>query len=310
MKNTLYLTIFGLNSDTSDQLKSAIQNAFPQGTLLEWTTLAHPELDFIFINDAFFHSQIIQNIISTHKHIKYLRLVNSPEKSGIINNGILYYPFLKSNDLLSWLVDKTKNYQINLNHEATLSFDEIFTERNGFIRLYDHIGNIAIIDARTERVFVDPKRDHIIFNHQIKQSYAKSSLVNELLKSFILFDLKVWLWQVLYQSTEILELSNIQDKQCYILNEWPQVNGFSNRKKLLKISAFFSKGAEVEYVVQNSEYTSAQVKKFILMTQLLRMSESIPPAQAKFKIETVQSYQNSSGVFSSFLGKLRRKLGI
>lgn len=310
MKNTLYLTIFGLNSDISEQLKSAIQNAFPQGTLLEWTTLAHPELDFIFINDAFFHSQIIQNIISTHKHIKYLRLVNSPEKSGNINNDILYYPFLKSYDLVSWLLNKEKNHQSILNHEATLSFDEIFTERNGFIRLYDHIGNIAIIDTRTERVFVDPKRNHISFNHEIKQSYAKSSLVNELLKSFILFDLKIWLWQVLYQSTELLELSNIQDSQCYILNEWPQINSLSNRRKLLKISAFFSKGAEVEYVVQNSEYTLTQVKQFILMTQLLRMSESIPSAQAKFKIETAQFQQNSSGIFSSFLGKLRRKLGI
>lgn len=310
----LTATIFGLNSETSEVLKRAIEITLPQNLVLEWTTISAKPVDLVFLNHYFLHSDAIQNYFKRYPKTQYLCLEHNLELAGKILDNQLYYPFKDSSDLKAWWQLKFLDIRTpcvigsNFYHQIA----EMLLARNSFLRMHQQGEDLAIIDTRTERIFLHP--DLYIqqfFSPDIEQSYAKSSRVNAVQGYFSVADLKIWLWNMLYPARHQLQTQSIAVHSCYRLLQWPQFTADLERKHFLKMAAFFAHGAQVEYVAQKTSCSIQQVKAFIYLTQLLNMSEKIQDMEARFLTQDVEVESASAvGVFQGLFGKLRRKLGI
>ncbi|KJV37515.1 hypothetical protein [Acinetobacter brisouii] len=311
---TLTATILGLNSEASQALKLDIEAAIPHGFVLEWVTLSDKTVDVMFVNHHFLDSKAIQNYLQQHPDVHYLCLEYNATLAGKILDNQLYYPFENSTDLTAWLrlkfihiAPKVQHIPLNLSKYI----EEMLVARNSFLRLYQHGEDVAIIDTRTERVFVQPSLSiQQFFSPNLEQSYAKSSRVNAAQGYFVIADLKIWLWELLYPARAAFSAQELMPHHCYRLVQWPQFSPSKERKLLLKMAAFFARGAEIEYVMRKANCSAQQVKEFIYLTQLLGMSEQIPNQEARFLVHNVEQESTSMGIFQGLFGKLRRKLGM
>ncbi|MHA3115789.1 hypothetical protein E0H86_01135 [Acinetobacter sp. ANC 4635] len=311
---TLTATILGLNSEASQALKLDIETAIPHGFVIEWVTLLDKTVDVMFINHHFLDSKAIQNYLQQHPDVHYLYLEYNATLAGKILNNQLYYPFENSTDLSAWLRIKFVQIAPKVQHiplNLSKYIEEMLVPRNSFLRLYQHEEDLAIIDTRTERIFLHPNLPiQQFFSPNVEQSYAKSSRVNAVQGYFKVADLKVWLWETLYPARHTFTVESIPLHNCYRLLQWPQFTTCSERKYLLKMAALFARGAEIEYVMRKANCSAQQVKEFIYLTQLLGMSEQIPNQETRFLVHNVEQESTSMGIFQGLFGKLRRKLGI
>lgn len=312
---TLTATILGLNSEASQALKLSIEATLPSEFIFEWANISEKPVDVIFLNQVFLHSNTIQSYLNRQTKTQYLCLAYNAALSGTIIDNQLHYPFETSQDLTAWLQLKfgqTAPVQpCSIRTDLNKNIEEMLLARNSFLRLYQHSQDLAIIDTRTERVFIHPEMspEHF-FAPDLQQSYAKSSRVNAVQGYFKIADLKVWLWDMLYPARHTFAIQGIAPEYCYQLRHWPQLPSSPERKHLLKIAALFAQGAEIEYVIQKVECSAQQVKTFIYLTQLLQMSQQISQQEARFLTQRTQQESTSTGVFQGLFGKLRRKLGI
>lgn len=102
MKNEVNIAIFGLSLSVLDELKNKIRLMLPSDVRINWTNIAEPNLDCIMINDVFFSSSNIQNLIQ-NKNLNYLRLVKNEDKGGIIQDDVLYIPLNNASALNQWI---------------------------------------------------------------------------------------------------------------------------------------------------------------------------------------------------------------
>lgn len=102
MKNEVNIAIFGLSLSALDELKNKIRLMLPNNIQINWTNIAEPNLDCIMINDIFFSSPNIQNLIQ-NKNLNYLRLIKNEDKGGIIENDVLFIPLNGVSALNQWI---------------------------------------------------------------------------------------------------------------------------------------------------------------------------------------------------------------
>ena len=81
MKEEVKIAIFGLSLNVLDGIKQKIKIMYDDSLEVSWANIADPHLDILLVNDMFFSSPTIQNLVGAKK-IPYLRLVNKNEKSG------------------------------------------------------------------------------------------------------------------------------------------------------------------------------------------------------------------------------------
>lgn len=326
MKRTLNIAVFGLSLNILDEIKTQIVLSVPADIKVHFVTLSDPNIDLLFVNDAFFNSASIQKVLSCNV-AKYLRLVKDPTRSGHIEKDMLYYPFTRLDDLTDWVeeqfLDKdsqSEGIDTSSFVSAYLSqnlvdpievFTEVFTQRNGFIKLFDSTGFLALIDARTERVWVTDSNKPIIFDRSLNQTYATNQFVQEVVKVHSAQDLKIWLWKVLNHSME-MNLPVLKTYQCFRLDSWPQFEKNPERHELLKIAACFAQGAKIQDVEKALNIPSERLLRFVARAQLLRMGEIIDAEKIQFKPQAASSravVEENAGL-RGFFGKLRKKLGI
>ena len=330
MRRTLNVAVFGLSLNILDEIKTQILLSVPTDIKVHFVTLSEPNIDLLFVNDAFFNSASIQKVLSCNV-AKYLRLVKDPKNSGKIINDTLFYPFTRLDDLTDWIEDKfvegSDKAQSSIEEIDSSSFvsaylaqdlvdpidvfTEIFTARNGFIKIFDSTGFLALIDTRTERVWITDRNKPIIFDRSLNQTYATNQFVQDLVKQHQAQDLKVWLWKVLNHSME-MDLALLKPHQAFRLHSWPQFEKGIDRSDLLKMAACFAQGAKISDVEKALHLPIEKILKFVARAQLLRMGEVIEVEQVKFKQQQLaeqQTTEEGAGL-RGFFGKLRKKLGI
>lgn len=101
MKEEVKIAIFGLSLNVLESLKQKIQALYDGSIQISWANIADPQLDILLVNDMFFGSPTIQNLVGNQK-VAYLRLVNKQDKSGLIEDDALYLPFTASDEIRNW----------------------------------------------------------------------------------------------------------------------------------------------------------------------------------------------------------------
>lgn len=329
MKQVINIAIFGLSLDIANQLKTCIEKLIPTTHTVQWVNIASQQLDVLLVSDSFFNANTIQSIIK-NKSCKYLRLVKDLHKSGELENGTLFYPFSESSDLMQWMAQEfpvagqTSHVQASVSPQtnttsntsnalpaATLKVvvSELLNQRNGFVKIFDDLGEIGVVDTRTERLWLNPERSYTKVTPTFNQSYAKGSVASQAQHNYKVVDLKVWLWQLIFNSSRV-EFADIKESACFKLKTWPQFMKRAERRELLKVSACFARGAKVQHVLEHIQINKNQLNQFLFTAQLLNMCEPITVEQIQFSKNSVMPETQESGVFGGFLSKLRKKLGI
>lgn len=313
MKEEVKIAIFGLSLNVLENIKQKVQSLYDDALKVSWANIADPHLDILLVNDMFFSSATIQNLVGAKK-IPYLRLVNKNEKSGTIEGDKLYLPFMATEEVRQWFKDrylrvpvsnKTESFVNKISQKMDLKkvVPEFFNERNGNVQVFDSKGNIALMNIRTQQVWINETRKLQRTDSSLNYTYATMQMA----QSVSLMqgeDLTSWLWNVLWHSEDLDFNQNHPD--FYKLKFWPQPDPQNERKMVFKIAACFEQGANLKQVVQKTGYSSEQINKFVSIAVLCNVLQKIPASDAKLMVEE----KESSGVLRGFFGKLRKKLGL
>ena len=331
MTQVLKIAIFGLNTTDLNQLKTQISLCLPANTHLKWVNIAEDKIDVLLVSDVFFNSIGIQKVLK-EKVKRYLRLTKSNSDLGRIIADQLFYPFSDLQYLHEWLsqevlpaikpieselndkqlyIDTRSKFPVALKPDATIDevFAEIFTPRNGYIQLFDASGFIALIDTRTERVWVEANMTGLQFNESLNQTYATSQVVQEQTEGKLIYDLRVWLWLILSQSS-MIQLPKVELNQNFKLEIWPQFERDMRRRDYLKMAACFSEGANIEAVKQHLNSTDEKILNFVGCASLLQLGRIVESDEVKFSTEINLIETGQTNKLRSFFGKLRKKLGL
>ncbi|MFW1956814.1 hypothetical protein ACG91D_14695 [Acinetobacter guillouiae] len=313
MKEEIKIAIFGLSLNVLDAIKQKIRSMYDDSLQVSWANIADPHLDILLVNDMFFSSPTIQNLVGVKK-VPYLRLVNKNEKSGQIEGDKLYLPFSPSDEIRKWfkdrylhvpVSDKAVNIvnQISKKADLTKVVAELFNERNGNVQVFDSKGNIALVNIRTQQVWIDPLRKVQGTDVSLNFTYATMQMAQSV-STFQGIELRSWVWNLLWYSDDVN--IPISSNDCYKLLDWPQPNHQNERQMVFKIAACFELGASVSQVAQKTGYSKEQVAKFVSIGILTNALKKIAVEDAKLLTEEKQS----SGILRGFFGKLRKKLGL
>ena len=332
MTKTLNIAVFGLNTTDINQLKTQIVLCLPSNTQPNWVNIAEEKIDVLFVTDIFFNSIGIQNTLKERAQ-RYLKLTKSNRDFGKIIGDQLFYPFSDVTYLSKWFsqellpnTDETiqlkpsnKHFHLNtknefptvLKSETTLEqvFSEIFTPRNGYIQLFDASGFIALVDTRTERVWIEENMTGLQFNDSLNQTYATSQIVHENTEGKLIYDLRTWLWQTLSHSS-MLTLPKAQMNQNFKLDIWPQFAKNMHRRDDLKMAACFSEGANIEAVKQHLNSTDEKILNFVSYASLLQLGRFIESDEVKFSTDINQIQTSQTNKLRNFFEKVRKKLGL
>ncbi|VXA83839.1 conserved hypothetical protein [Acinetobacter sp. 8I-beige] len=331
MSKFLKIAIFGLNTVDLAEIKTQILICLPAEINVQWVNIAEERIDLLFVNKVFFNSPGIQKVLK-EKGCLYLKLSKSDTNFGEIIRDQLFIPIYNLANLQRWITQNLRpNVMLNevrptqttsayldtsekqVNHDSnSYTFEEVFTEmfiaRNGHIQLYDASGFIALIDTRTERVWLDDKTIYTQFNETLKQTYAKAQIVNTGSIDKIVYDLRIWLWINVSRLPSSL-LPKSENKKNFKLDIWPQFENDLQRRDNLKIAACFESGANIEDVKKYLNLSDEKIKNFVSCATLLQMGHFIEDEEVKFSTNhNVESSQTNK--LKSFFGKLRKKLGL
>jgi hypothetical protein len=323
MKQFLNVAIFGLSLKVMEQIKEVVIMAMPKQVSIKWCNIAEKNIDLLLVNDAFFTSSNIQKIILQDVQA-YLRLEKHEIQAGQISGDFLYYPLTQSAGLSDWIkkrffdyeyLNKTEQYipelkkadDVNELKTVRKVLDEVFIPRNGFIQLMDTRGCFALVDTRTERIWMNEDNRPDRFNLDISQMYATSQFVNEFTQNRHAADLRMQLWPILLNSGFNLDVS---PQECFKLTIWPQFSSSSERKNLLKMAACFAQGARISDVQRYLNLSSDLVERFVSTALLLRLGQKVETDAAKFSLNASESENSQQLGIKRFFGKLRKKLGL
>ena len=310
------IAISGLSMSVSDDLKNKIRHAIPIDYGINWSNLSEPKIDILLINEAFFETPNIQHLINKY-HFKILKVSKEKYHSGKIENDVLYLPLENEISLKQWLEStfltlfnqqtsatqaSPKNHHIDLNH-----IHNMYKPDNGRLHVYDDRGTLAVIDTRTEQVWVEPTRLMQHTDSSFNYDLAKTSDFVKVSrkKSFQMYH---WLWNIFFKSADFIQLSP-QDGY-FKLRYWPQPIQNKHQKDILRMSACFIQGAEINTVAEKLGIPKAIVRQFIAASIATKIIDEIPSHQSQFAQQENGMKTEEQGIIKKFFGNLRRRFGL
>lgn len=153
--------------------------------------------------------------------------------------------------------------QISKTLDLTKIVPEFFNERNGNVQVFDAKGNIALVNIRTQQVWVDALRKIQGTDVSLNFTYATMQMAQSV-SSNQGIELKSWLWNLLWYSNDIN--TTIQKGNYYQLIDLLQPNHQNERQMIFKIAACFEQGASIAQVVQKRVIVKI---RFINLSQLV-----------------------------------------
>ena len=281
MKEQIKIAIFGLSLTIEENLKQKIQSLFNDSVKVEWVTLNSASIDVLLINDLFFNSKNVQSHIQ--KKVPYLRLLTNENRSGQIENDTLYLPFIINDETKGWFNKRYlevpvnfQSFKTNIENTNTANVDELdfkaviaefFNEENGMIQVFDQYGELALMNTKTEQVWIDQTRKEKCSYSTLNFTYATMQMSQKVSNQQGI-DLHQWLWNVLWDSKAVIE--NQTFDKTYTLEIWPQPSELSQRNDIFKIAAYFEQGATGQQVQQKTGLDLRFIHQFISVSLLSR----------------------------------------
>ena len=281
MKEQIKIAIFGLSLTIEENLKQKIQSLFNDSVKVEWVTLNSASIDVLLINDLFFNSKNVQSHIQ--KKVPYLRLLTNENRSGQIENDTLYLPFIINDETKGWFNKRYlevpvnfQSFKTNIENTNTANVDELdfkaviaefFKEENGTIQVFDHYGELALMNTKTEQVWIDQTRKEKCSYSTLNFTYATMQMSQKVSNQQGV-DLHQWLWNALWDSKAVIENQALD--QTYTLEIWPQPSELSQRNDIFKIAAYFEQGATGQQVQQKTGLDLRFIHQFISVSLLSR----------------------------------------
>ena len=281
MKEQIKIAIFGLSLTIEENLKQKIQSLFDDSVKVEWVTLNSASIDVLLVNDLFLNSKIVQSHIQ--KKVPYLRLLTNENRSGQIENDTLYLPFIINDETKGWFNKRYlevpvnfQSFKTSIENTSTANVDELdfkaviaefFKEENGTIQVFDHYGELALMNTKTEQVWIDQTRKEKCSYSTLNFTYATMQMSQKVSNQQGL-DLHQWLWNALWDSNTVIENQALD--QTYTLEIWPQPSELSQRNDIFKIAAYFEQGATGQQVQQKTGLDLRFIHQFISVSLLSR----------------------------------------
>lgn len=281
MKEQIKIAIFGLSLTIEENLKQKIQSLFNDSVKVEWVTLNSASIDVLLINDLFFNSKNVQSHIQ--KKVPYLRLLTNENRSGQIENDTLYLPFIINDETKGWFNKRYlevpvnfQSFKTSIENTSTANVDELdfkaviaefFNEENGMIQVFDQYGELALMNTKTEQVWIDQTRKEKCSYSTLNFTYATMQMSQKVSNQQGI-DLHQWLWNVLWDSKAVIE--NQTFDKTYTLEIWPQPSELSQRNDIFKIAAYFEQGATGQQVQQKTGLDLRFIHQFISVSLLSR----------------------------------------
>ena len=281
MKEQIKIAIFGLSLTIEENLKQKIQSLFDDSVKVEWVSLNSASIDVLLVNDLFLNSKIVQSHIQ--KKVPYLRLLTNENRSGQIENDTLYLPFIINDETKGWFNKRylevpvnIQSFKTSIENTSTANVDELdfkaviaefFKEENGTIQVFDQYGELALMNTKTEQVWIDQTRKEKCSYSTLNFTYATMQMSQKVSNQQGL-DLHQWLWNALWDSNTVIENQALD--QTYTLEIWPQPSELSQRNDIFKIAAYFEQGATGQHVHQKTGLDLRFIHQFISVSLLSR----------------------------------------
>lgn len=321
----LNMAVFGLSLRTLNQIKRMVEIILSDAVKVNWTNIAHPDLNILLINDMFLDSSNIQKLLK-NKDMKVLKLVAEQQTLNTKANDSFCLREMDQSFLKDWLFSNINCFEKSTTYSAYNVFQKtkfdiqqkdeivsisliqkILNPANGRIKIFDRFGELAICDTRMQWVWVNTERKQQGTDLSINYTHATTGdLQQSCMKQH---HLQLWMWNVLWHSSEYL---NLAPQQGYFkLVRWPQPELNDQHRTILKIATCFSLGAEINQVAKYLGLPSTLVRQFIAASIALGFVKPISNLEAQFKIKTeIEQQQPEVGKIKSFFGRLRAKLGL
>ena len=281
MKEQIKIAIFGLSLTIEENLKQKIQSLFDDSVKVEWVSLNSASIDVLLVNDLFLNSKIVQSHIQ--KKVPYLRLLTNENRSGQIENDTLYLPFIINDEIKGWFNKRYlevpvnfQSFKTSIENTSTANVDELdfkaviaefFNEENGTIQVFDQYGELALMNTKTEQVWIDQTRKEKCSYSTLNFTYATMQMSQKVSNQQGV-DLHQWLWNALWDSKAVIENQALD--QTYTLEIWPQPSELSQRNDIFKIAAYFEQGATGQQVQQKTGLDLRFIHQFISVSLLSR----------------------------------------
>lgn len=346
---SLKIAIFGLSLRALNELKEQVRHIIPIDITIHWTNISEPDLNALLINDHFFDSASIQNLIHTNQP-QYLRLITQEGTHSSIQDDILYLPVVDPQPLRTWLFDHVilqvmtastshapRRPATSAHSSATISKhspsntvpnkspQSVSLSREDIkikLKLFQDLlnpqnGKIRIFDQQGQLAIVDMRNEVATLDPSRQQQISNLSLnftyatMNDTVKlrHASVSQVYVWLWNLLWASPEFNGLS--PEQGFYRLKYWPQPVKGPDRRDILRMAACFSQGASIEFVASHLNLPLVKVRQFIAAGLATYYMESISAEKVGFNAQKLKNdpLQNQSSV-RKFFGGLRRRLGL
>lgn len=335
-RQSVYIAIFGLSLRELNDLKILIKSMAPQHMEIQWSNVAESKLQTLLINEDFYKSPSIQRLLQNNR-INVLKVKSRSDRPGIIENGVLHLPVTDRNALQLWLSEhvfeakvetlveqaerekqqeaeekqfkaKQQKQDAKKTYAAKAEFvQDLHDPKNGRIQIFDRHGVLGIADTQRQTFLVDKSRIKKNTDQTINFTYATmtdSACLSETKQQ----NLQSYLWNLFWRSPSYLDFA--PQKGAMKLLAWPQAEEGFDRRDILRLSACFAEGADMEFVAEHLQLDYDRVRQYVVTTVTAGLGEMISKSQANFELAPKSNHANDDQQAHKFLGGLRRRFGL
>lgn len=314
LKN-LNISISGLSSTISDDLKIRLRKNLPRHIGINWTIISDPDVDCILINENFFESHNIQNIIQNRK-VPFLKI----SKNSICDDeNLITIPIVDECKLINWINEKLLCHTENVNQkESMLShenlsqiqvreinyFSDIYDKYDRKIILSDNLGTIAIVDNYAHLAWLEATRDEFEIGHSV---HYQAATIEDFIKISRKrqFNLENWLFNLIWKNPHLIALPEAD--KSYRLKFWIQPNE-SDKKILLKLNACFILGAKIKHVAEKLNISEVKIQHFIAANFAIHNVDVISTKEIMFdKNQNSKEIIENKGLLKNFFNIFKSK---
>lgn len=331
VKKSVNICVFGLSLRALNDLKSQIERLVAHQTTINWKNISEPNLDALFINDIFFDTPSIQNLVKTNQ-FNVLKLATKADKHSVIEGDTLFLPVVNTTYFEKWfeenVLSTSSGNKTNSNSHVGLKtttpdvsnasqydvkdklavLKDLFNPQNGKALVFDQRGQLGLLDPRSERFWANPDNTAVkVTDYSLNFTFAK---MNDTLKynQVMPQDMKFWMFNLLWNSPDFAELAP-QDGY-FKIKYWPQPHNEQDRRDILRLTACFARGAEIGQVAKHLNLPVSKVRQFVAAALGADLIQQIESSKASFSTKNTEQSVETQGAIRKFFGGLRRRLGL